>query len=185
MRAYPFGLLLHPDAEKAERWAVEHSRMTHQAPIALAACAAMAVGMALEMRGLPAEQVVAAMVEAAGRHDSGTAATAEHAVSDGHAGAGAVAVLDGLPGWDARTAIAAAMFVVARHPDDIRAALLEAANASGDSDSIATLAGALLGARLGVDALPEEWVRDVERSAELHQLAGEAVEVIEGAGTTG
>jgi len=70
------------------------------------------------------------------------------------------------------------MFVVARHPQDIRAALLEGANASGDSDSIATLAGALLGARLGLQALPPEWVRDVERSEVLLGLAGRASELI-------
>ena len=58
-----------------------------------------------------------------------------------------------------------------RHPDDPRAAILEAANTPGDSDSIATLAGTLTGARCGLAALPAEWVRDVERSAELLALA--------------
>jgi hypothetical protein len=48
------------------------------------------------------------------------------------------------------------------------------ANAHGDSDSIATLAGALLGARLGLEALPPDWVRDVERSAELLALGKQA-----------
>ena len=59
-----------------------------------------------------------------------------------------------------------------RHPDDLRAAVLEGANTPGDSDSIATIAGALLGAHLGFDAIPSDWVTDVERSDELLQLAG-------------
>mgnify|MGYP003417677161 FL=1 len=71
------------------------------------------------------------------------------------------------------------MFVVARHERDLPGALLEGANAAGDSDSIATLAGALLGARLGIEALPAEWLRDVERSSELRTLAAEAFDVIE------
>lgn len=72
------------------------------------------------------------------------------------------------------------MFVVARHGSDLRGALLEGANAHGDSDSIATLAGALLGARVGLEALPREWIRDVERSDELMVLAREAADIVEG-----
>jgi ADP-ribosylglycohydrolase len=79
--------------------------------------------------------------------------------------------LERLPGWAAHEAIAAAVYTFARHPDDPRAAMLEAANTPGDSDSLATLAGALTGCRAGLGAIPEEWVRDVERSAELIGLA--------------
>ncbi|MBK9342280.1 MAG: ADP-ribosylglycohydrolase family protein [Dehalococcoidia bacterium] len=179
MRAYPFGLLLRHDVARAEQWAVEHSRMTHQAPIALAACAAMAVGVAGEVRGDAPGEVLTEMVEAAGRYDAGTARMAEEALADAANGTDPVAVLERLQGWAAHEAIAAAMFVVARHERDLPGALLEGANAAGDSDSIATLAGALLGARLGIEALPAEWLRDVERSSELRTLAAEAFDVIE------
>jgi ADP-ribosylglycohydrolase len=178
MRAYPFGRLLFDDVERAERWAVEHSKMTHRDPIALAACAAMAVGVALEMRCEPPEHVVAAMVEAAGRQDAKTAAMCEQALADASRGAEPLDVLGRLQGWAAHEAIAAAMYVVARHPVDLPGALLEGANADGDSDSIATLAGALLGSRLGLEALPPEWVRAVERSEELLALAGEAAGLV-------
>lgn len=154
MRAYPFGLLLYDDIERAEHWAVEHSHMTHGDPIALAACAAMAVGVAHGVRGRTPATVLSSMVEAAGRHDPGTARMAEAALADAHAGAEPEDVLGRLQGWAAHEAIAAAMFVVARHERDLRGALLEGANAAGDSDSIATLAGALRGARLGIEALP-------------------------------
>ena len=50
MRAYPFGLA--DDLGRAERWAVEHSRLTHNDPIALAASGAMTVGTALAVAGL-------------------------------------------------------------------------------------------------------------------------------------
>ena len=178
MRAYPFGLMFSDDVEQAEYWAVEHSRMTHGDPIALAACAAMAVGVAGEVLGDEPEAVLAHMIEAAGRHDASTAQMAEQAVLDGEAGAEPAVVLARLEGWAAHEAIAAAMYVITRHPRDLRAALLEGANAHGDSDSIATLAGALLGARLGVEALPEDWVRDVERSDELLALADAAADSI-------
>lgn len=178
MRSYPFGLLLHHDAARAEHWAVEHSRMTHQAPIAFAACAAMATGVALELQGVAPAEVLQAMVEAAGRHDTGTAKMAEAALRDAANGSHPDKVLGKLEGWAAHEAIAAAMFVVARHERDLPGALLEGANAQGDSDSIATLAGALLGARLGLEALPAAWVRDVERSDELRALAHAAADVL-------
>jgi ADP-ribosylglycohydrolase len=178
MRAYPFGLLFYDDIERAEHWAVEHSRMTHQDPIALAACAAMAVGLAHEIRGSEPATVLSAMVDAAARHDAGTAKMAEAAMADANTGADPDDVLQRLEGWAAHEAIAAAMFVVARHEQDLRGALLEGANAAGDSDSIATLAGALLGARLGIEALPADWVRDVERTDELRALAQAAADVL-------
>lgn len=180
MRAYPFGLLLAAEPALAEAWSVEHSKMTHRAPIALAACAAMAAGVAHLTGGGEVDECLELMLAAAARHDAGTARMCEQAVQDALDGARPVSVLTRLQGWAAHEAIAAAMFVVARHPDDIRAALLEGANASGDSDSIATLAGALLGARLGIQSLPEDWVRDVERSQVLLQLAIRASECASG-----
>ena len=46
MRAYPFGLVFADDPARAEAWSIAHSKLTHRDPIALAACAAMAVGTA-------------------------------------------------------------------------------------------------------------------------------------------
>ncbi len=53
------------------------------------------------------------------------------------------------------------MFAIAtflRHPTDFRAAVLEAVNAGGDTDSTASMVGALVGANCGLDAIPEEWL---------------------------
>lgn len=61
-------------------------------------------------------------------------------------------VTGALLGWAADEAVAAAVYVFLRHPDDLHAALVEAVNTPGDSDSIATLAGALVGARTGWQA---------------------------------
>lgn len=181
MRAFPFGLVFPSDREKAERWAVEHSKMTHRDPIALAACAAMAVGVSGMLTDLPVPSVFDLMVEAAGRYSAPTATMMLDALSDAAAGRQRDSVLDRLRGWAAHEAIAAAVYVAARHPFDIRAAILEGANSAGDSDSIATLAGALLGARLGLSALSQDWVRDVERSEELLDLSSEVHRILENA----
>lgn len=59
------------------------------------------------------------------------------------------------------------MFAIAtflRHPTDCRAAMLEAVNAGGDTDSIASMVGALVGANCGLEdekgkpTIPAEWM---------------------------
>jgi ADP-ribosylglycohydrolase len=171
MRAYPFGLLFVNDLAKAESWAVAHSKLTHRDPIALAASAAMAVGMALALRHASVEQICSEMIQAAARYCANTAAMVRRAYEDARNGASPSETLDRLRAWAAHEAIAAAVYIFARHPDDARAAILEGANTPGDSDSIATLAGALVGARVGVGGLPANWLRDVERTQELQALA--------------
>jgi ADP-ribosylglycohydrolase len=171
MRAYPFGLLFSHDLERAERWAVEHSKLTHRDPIALAACAAMAIGTALSLSRAAHEIVIAAMIAAARRYNAPTADMMQRAFDEAVSGVEPDVTLLRLQAWAAHEAIAAAVYVFARHPDDPRAAILEGANTDGDSDSIATLAGALVGARCGAEMIPQQWVEQVERSTELRALA--------------
>ncbi len=175
MRAYPFGILFAADVALAETWAVEHSKLTHRDPIALAACAAFARCIAMTLQGAGDEQVLAVAVSAAAGYSPQTAEMMRVALREGRDGTPPEVTLQRLQGWAAHEAIAAALYVVTRHPHDPRTAILEAANTPGDSDSIATLVGALLGARCGLEVLPEEWIADVERSAELRELAEQAV----------
>ncbi len=171
MRAYPFGLVFVDDLARAEAWAVAHSRLTHNDPIALAACAAMAVGTALCAQGAPLGDTLDAMIAAAQRHDPKVAQMMIRARQEAEGGVAADTVFDRLRAWAAHEAIAAAVFLLARHPDDLSAALLAGANTPGDSDSIATLAGALVGARVGVAGLPARWREGLERAAALDALA--------------
>jgi ADP-ribosylglycohydrolase len=171
MRGYGFGLVFAHDLARAEEWSVAHSKLTHRDPIALAASAAIAVGIARVVRGDATRVVLSEMIAAACRWSARTGAMMAEALEDADSGAPPEVTLDRLRGWAAHEAIAAAVYVFARHADDPRAAILEGANTPGDSDSIATLAGALAGTRAGLDALPSDWVREVERSDELLALA--------------
>ncbi len=60
-------------------------------------------------------------------------------------------------GWVADEALAIALFCALKFPDDFRAGVLLAANISGDCDSTASVAGNILGTRLGLSAIPSEW----------------------------
>ena len=171
MRAYPFGLVFAHDLARAEDWAVAHSKLTHRDPIALAASAAMAVGVALAMRHETPIVIASEMIAAAARYSARTALMMAQALDEAQSGVGPEVTLDRLRAWAAHEAIAACLYIFMRHPDDARAAILEGANTPGDSDSIATLAGALIGARVGVSGLPKLWRNEVERADELSALA--------------
>lgn len=64
-------------------------------------------------------------------------------------------------GWSADTCISTALLIVAALGDDPFVALRRAACTGGDSDSIAAVVGALLGAEYG-DLWPDEWVANLE-----------------------
>jgi ADP-ribosylglycohydrolase len=171
MRAYPFGIVFVNDLSKAEHWSVAHSKLTHRDPIALAASAAMAIGTALALRHETPRVICSEMIAAAARYSSSTGTMVAQAYEDAMRGVTPDRTLNRLRAWAAHEAIAAAVYIFARHPDDARSAILEGANTPGDSDSIATLAGSLVGARVGLHGLPREWVADVERSEALQALA--------------
>ena len=171
MRAWPFGLRFCDDLDHAEFLAVEHSKLTHRDPIAIAACAAVARGIGLAVTGAAVIDVVEAMVVAAARHSASTAAMIKRAIDEAVDGTPPAITLDRLRGWAAHEAIAGAVYIFVRHGDDVRGGILEGANTPGDSDSLASIAGALIGARCGIAALPTSWVSEVERSDELLEKA--------------
>lgn len=84
-----------------------------------------------------------------------------------------------LLGWSADEAVAAAVYVFARHSKNCHAALIEAVNTPGDSDSIATLAGALVGAYNGLEVFNAQFNYSIlENRQELLALAKKTSELI-------
>ncbi|MCK7623229.1 ADP-ribosylglycohydrolase family protein [Streptomyces sp. RS10V-4] len=73
-------------------------------------------------------------------------------------------------GWIAEEALATGLLCFLLFPDEPVTALRRAACTSGDSDSIACLAGAFAGARLGAGAWPDAWADRIEYRADLLAL---------------
>ncbi|GIK63599.1 MAG: hypothetical protein BroJett018_13930 [Chloroflexota bacterium] len=65
-------------------------------------------------------------------------------------------------GWVAEQAFATALFCFLMYPDDPIAVIRRAVVTSGDSDSIACIAGAFAGAYQGIDSWPTDWVERIE-----------------------
>jgi ADP-ribosylglycohydrolase len=74
-------------------------------------------------------------------------------------------------GWIAEEALATALYSYLISPDEPVAVLGRAAASSGDSDSIACLAGAFAGAALGLEAWPVAWQDQIEYADRLARLA--------------
>lgn len=70
-------------------------------------------------------------------------------------------------GWIAEEALATGLLCFLLFVDEPVTALRRAACTSGDSDSIACLAGAFAGAYLGADAWPTEWADRIEHQGDL------------------
>jgi ADP-ribosylglycohydrolase len=73
-------------------------------------------------------------------------------------------------GWIAEEALATALLCALRHADDPVGALARGATTAGDSDSIAALAGAFVGAAHGMSAWPADWSTRIEYADHLRAL---------------
>jgi ADP-ribosylglycohydrolase len=74
-------------------------------------------------------------------------------------------------GWIAEEAVALALYCVLRYPNNYVEAVRRGATSEGDSDSIACIAGGIMGARLGLDAIPLDWRERCENTLYLVDLA--------------
>ncbi|MET1074579.1 MAG: ADP-ribosylglycohydrolase family protein [Umezawaea sp.] len=83
---------------------------------------------------------------------------------------GADACLATGAGWIAEEALATGLYCAVRHADSPVDTVVRGARTSGDSDSIAALAGAFAGAAHGLAAWPSDWVERIEYADQLTAL---------------
>ncbi len=65
-------------------------------------------------------------------------------------------------GWVAEETLAIAVFSVMRHIDDFNACMICAVNHGGDSDSTGAVAGNIIGAIIGYDAIPDKFTKSIQ-----------------------
>lgn len=80
-------------------------------------------------------------------------------------------------GWVAEEALACAVHTLICFPGDPTNALRRAAFTNGDSDSIASITGALAGAAYGRRAFPNVWIGNLEYRSELDSLTAKLANV--------
>jgi ADP-ribosyl-[dinitrogen reductase] hydrolase len=79
-------------------------------------------------------------------------------------------------GWTADEALTIGLYCTLVAAGDFRQGILLAVNHSGNSASTGSIAGNLLGAQLGVDAIPDEWLTDLEMKALIEEVATDLFE---------
>lgn len=189
MRAAPVGLYHAHDVAALARVAAAQSALTHAHPTGVASGVAAAAAVAHIVRAGTLDGIFAfvrevveratpallvdvgcdpRLVETPGLREMLDALDRAEAVVDREAD-DVCALLGGA--WVGEESVACALWCVVRARGDFAATVLRAANTSGDSDSIACIAGAVAGALGGVGAIPPVWRGQVERAAVLDRLA--------------
>ena len=74
-------------------------------------------------------------------------------------------------GWVGEEALAIAIYCALKHPDSFEDAIVVAVNHSGDSDSTGAIAGNIMGAALGLQAIPEKYLEKLELRDVILELA--------------
>lgn len=74
-------------------------------------------------------------------------------------------------GWVAEETLAIAVYCALRHQDNFSDGIIAAVNHAGDSDSTGAIAGNILGALLGYEAMEEKWKKDLELSDVIMEIA--------------
>lgn len=74
-------------------------------------------------------------------------------------------------GWVGEEALAIAVYCALKHSDSFEEAIVAAVNHSGDSDSTGAIAGNIMGAALGLQAIPEKYLDKLELRDVILELA--------------
>ncbi len=177
MRVAPVGLFasMIGGDDRVFGMAADAAALTHGHPSGYLSAGHLAVTIASLLRGdrLPAA-LDAADVQLRAREHHGEVAEAVAAAralaAKGRPTPEEVESLGG--GWVAEEALALAV-CCALAAQDFADGVLLAANHSGDSDSAAAITGNLLGAELGVTAIPAAWLDELELRLEIERLASD------------
>lgn len=74
-------------------------------------------------------------------------------------------------GWVAEETLAIAVYCALKYSDDFKKGIIASVNHGGDSDSTGAVTGNILGASLGYDAVPEQFIKNLELKDVIIELA--------------
>lgn len=168
MRVAPIGLIYHCDLGLVSKYAEMQSVPTHSCTAARAGAVAVAVGVALALAGLSKGIVLEKASSFSTRIDSEFAGCLKK-----------IGELLDLEPTEAFREIGTSPLVNETVPAafycylkfDPEDALIMAASAGGDTDSIAAIAGSLAGAAYGTKWLPERWLFPLEDRSRIERIA--------------
>ena len=165
MRVAPIALAYYNDPETAYDLACDASLLTHTHILGYTPSGALMLILTKLFSGIPLQAAVSSTIdELKLKPECKTLVPvleqAVQLVADKVSRDEAYKKLGG--GWVAEETLAIAIWAALTHPTDLKKAVALSVNHSGDSDSTGCVCGAIMGAALGVDAIPNSWLENLE-----------------------
>jgi len=167
MRVAPVGLAYFKDLKRAASVAIESSRPTHSHPLAYqgAVLQCLAVATAVGLGEFASPQAFLVPLRASLKYfddlmqDTSRLIRALDAIEQGLARAASCAEMSDVlgTGVTAHESVPMALYCFLRHPYSYADVISHAVFIGGDTDTIASMAGAISGAFLGDSAIPPRW----------------------------
>jgi len=165
MRSAIIGAYFFDDAKKRRAFVSAATRLTHTDPKAETAALAVAEAAALSVEQNGSAEAWVSYLPGFGTDAEWqeicrkltAALAARKSVSEF---ADELGLQRGVTGY-AYHSVPVALYAWLRHPDDFRMALTAALDCGGDTDTVGAILGALMGARLGRKAIPQEWLEGI------------------------
>lgn len=178
MRIAPVGLF-YKDASQAFKSGCECAAITHGHACGYLASGVQAAIIAFIMDGESLADAIGASVELLKKwdHHAICSDAIEQALEMHRHGEPSSETVEKLgAGWVAEEALAISLYCALAFQDDFPKGVLLAVNHSGDSDSTGAITGNLLGALLGVKAIPTEWLKALELREVIEEVADDLLE---------
>ena len=176
MRIAPVGLFYYDDPQKLKEVAYQSSQITHAHILGKegAALQAYAVAMAVNLNpyiDFDRDGFLKKLIDFAGEDIYKDKLKRMRDLWDNLDKTRAISELGN--GIEAFTAVPVAIFSFLANPDSFERTLIYAISLGGDTDTIGAMSGAISGAYLGVESIPEKWLAKLENRLYIEPLAEE------------
>ncbi len=174
MRAAPVGLFC--SRENAFKTACESAALTHGHPSGYLSAGVLAYLITCLIDGMEINDAVAAALEELKKYNGHQECSSliQKAIELSQGDTEPLSAITQLgEGWVGDEAIAIAIYCALKEKTDFKKALILSVNHNGDSDSTGAITGNILGAYLGIDAIPALWVQNVEFADVLTEIAND------------
>ncbi len=177
MRVGILGFIYRNDPEKLVQAALLSGRITHLHPVSDAASIAGAYAVKLALDDMGPEEMYKSLLKITEGFSQEFTDALKKSYEIAHSGMSDEDAMKELgQGWYADETFALAYFCILRYPDDYKKAVKTAVNITGDSDSVGSVAGGILGAKLGIEAIPISWIEALKEMEMLKEIAGHLLE---------
>lgn len=171
MRVGILGFIYRKNPEKLIQAALLSGRITHLHPVSDAASIAGAYAVKLALDGLEPEEMYKSLLKITEGYSQEFTDALKKSYEIAHSGMIDEEAMKELGlGWYADETFALAYFCILRYPNDYKKAVQTAVNITGDSDSVGSIAGGILGAKLGIEAIPVSWIEALVEKEKLEEI---------------